>query len=159
MNSQALFLDLDVVILENIDEFFSIPGNFFIIHDWKRPWRISGNSSVYRYTLGEHPDLLAYFIKNFDEVRENFRNEQGYLSWYLNNKGNLQYWPSEWCKSFKYHCLKPLPLCYFSPPKPPKGAKIIVFHGEINPPDAIQGTGGKWYRHVLPSPWISDQWQ
>jgi hypothetical protein len=159
LQGEALFLDLDVVILDNIDELFSIPGDFFIIHDWKRPWRISGNSSVYRFTLGEHPGLLTYFVEHFDEVRDNFRNEQAFLSWYINKNSKLQYWPSEWCKSFKYHCLKPLPLSFFIPPKPPKGAKIIVFHGEINPPDAIQGTGGKWYRHVLPSPWISDQWQ
>ena len=44
-------------------------------------------------------------------------------------------------------------------PVKPEGAKIIVFHGEINPPDAVNGGGGKWYRYVLPSQWIKDAWQ
>jgi hypothetical protein len=33
------------------------------------------------------------------------------------------------------------------------------FYGEINPPDAVNGGGGKWYRYVLPSQWIKDAWQ
>jgi len=159
LQGQALFLDLDIILLENIDELFLLQGNFFIIHDWKRPWRITGNSSVYRFTIGGYPDLLPYFVEHFDEVRKKFRNEQAYLSWYIKEQGELEYWPRGWCKSFKYHCLKLIPFSYFIPPKPPKDTKIIVFHGEINPPEAMNGTGGKWYRHVLPSPWIKDQWQ
>ena len=50
-------------------------------------------------------------------------------------------------------------MAYFKPPIKPDGAKIIVFHGEINPPDAINGGGGKWYRYVLPSDWIKEAWQ
>ena len=30
------------------------------------------------------------------------------------------------------------------------------FSWEINPPDAVNGGGGKWYRYVLPSDWIKD---
>jgi len=44
-------------------------------------------------------------------------------------------------------------------PTLPDGAKIVIFHGEINPPDAINGSGGKWYRHVKPSPWLKDYWR
>lgn len=159
LKGQALFLDLDIILLDNIDELFLLPGNFFIIHDWKRPWRITGNSSVYRFTIGKYPDLLLYFVEHFEDIRKKFRNEQAYLSWYIKNQGDLEYWPRNWCKSFKYHCLKPIPFSYFIPPTPPKNTKIIIFHGEINPPDAIKGSGGKWYRHVLPSPWINDQWR
>ena len=131
LTGNALFLDLDVVIVDNIDEFFTYPGDFLIIHDWKRPWRITGNSSVYRFTLGAFPGLLPYFRENFDEIRQKFRNEQAYLSWYVDKEGKQTYWPESWCKSYKYHCLQKIPMAYFKPPVKPDGAKIIIFHGEL----------------------------
>lgn len=159
LQGNALFLDIDIVIVDNMDCFFTHDGDFLIIHDWKRPWRITGNSSVYRFKLGAFPQLMPYFRANFDEIRKKFRNEQAYLSWYVQQQGKLSYWPADWCKSYKYHCLRPIPFAYWQPPIKPEKAKIIVFHGEINPPDAINGGGGKWYRHVLPSQWIKDEWQ
>jgi len=159
LQGNALFLDIDIVIVDNMDCFFTHEGDFLIIHDWKRPWRITGNSSVYRFKLGAFPQLMPYFRANFDEIRSKFRNEQAYLSWYVQQQGKLSYWPADWCKSYKYHCLRPIPFAYWQPPIKPEKAKIIVFHGEINPPDAINGGGGKWYRHVLPSQWIKDEWQ
>jgi hypothetical protein len=61
LKGTALFLDVDVVIVGPLDDFFDLPGDFLVIHDYKRPWRITGNSSVYRFELGAHPDVLAYF--------------------------------------------------------------------------------------------------
>ncbi|MBJ7437380.1 MAG: glycosyltransferase, partial [Acinetobacter sp.] len=80
LKGNALFLDLDVVIVDNIDSFFTHSGDFLIIHDWKRPWRITGNSSVYRFKLGAFPGLMPYFREHFEEIRQKFRNEQAYLS-------------------------------------------------------------------------------
>ena len=159
LKGNALFLDLDVVIIDNIDCFFQAEGEFLVIHDWKRPWRITGNSSVYRFKLGAFPNILPYFRANFNEISQKFRNEQEYLSWFVHKEGKLSYWNKDWCKSYKYHCLRKVPFAYFQPPVKPKGAKIIIFHGEINPPDAISGGGGKWYRYVLPSDWIKESWQ
>src|SRR3989344_5318423 len=92
----ALFLDVDVVITGSLDDFFTQPGEFLIIHDYKRPWRITGNSSVYRFELGAHPDVLEHFRAHFSEIREQFRNEQAYLSDFLHRQGKLQYWPAAW---------------------------------------------------------------
>lgn len=165
LKGQALFLDLDVVITDNIDCFFHYrageeDARFLVIHDWKRPWRITGNTSVYRFELGAFPDVLPFFRKNFDAIRSKYRNEQAYLCSFLKQRyGALSYFPAAWCKSYKYHCLKKPPLAYWQPPAKPSGAKIIVFHGEINPPDAIAGGGGKWYRHALPAPWVAEYWK
>lgn len=160
LSGQALFLDLDVVITDNIDDFFTHAGDFLVIHDWKRPWRITGNTSVYRFKLGAYPDVLPYFREHFDDIRKRFRNEQAYLSWFIDEHyKQLSYWPKSWCKSYKYHCLKPLPFSWWQPPELPAHTKIVIFHGEVNPPDAIAGQGGKWYRHILPSPWIEQYWQ
>ena len=49
LRGTALFLDVDVVVTGSLDDFFTQPGEFLIIHDYKRPWRITGNSSVYRF--------------------------------------------------------------------------------------------------------------
>lgn len=165
LHGVALFLDIDIVIVDNIDCFFTHQAlhddSVMIIRDWKKPWRMVGNSSVYRFKVGQnaYPDLLQYFEQNFATIKQKFRHEQAFLSDYLRRHHHLEYWDASWCVSFKYHCLHKIPLAYFLPPKKPACAKIIVFHGEINPPDAIHGQGGKWYRHVLASDWIKKAWQ
>ena len=54
LRGTALFLDVDVVIVDDLTPFFEQAGEFLIIHDWKRPWRVTCNSSVYRFSLGEY---------------------------------------------------------------------------------------------------------
>ena len=158
LHGTALFLDLDVVIVDDITPFFEVPGEFLIIHDWKRPWRVTGNSSVYRFRIGAHADLLQYFRTHVDEVRARVRNEQAYLSDALDKQGKLAYWPADWCASWKYHCIPPLPLNYWREPSIPRGARILIFHGVMNPPDALAGRSvGNW-RHARPAPWIAAHW-
>lgn len=163
LQGTALFLDIDIVIIDSIDELFTHQSQYsdsvMIIKDWKKPWRMVGNSSVYRFNIGAYDKLLPYFVQNFQQIRQTFRHEQAFLSHFLRQNYHLEYWPATWCVSFKYHCLYPVPLAYFIPPKKPNNAKIVVFHGEINPPDAIAGGGGKWYRHALPCPWVLEAWQ
>lgn len=161
----ALFLDIDIVIVDNIDCFFTHKAqhddSVMIIRDWKKPWRMVGNSSVYRFDIGQntYPNLLSHFEQNFDTIRRQFRHEQAFLSNYLQTHHHLEYWDSRWCVSFKYQCVQPFPISFIKPPQLPDTAKIVIFHGEINPPDAIVGKSGKWYRKVLPTPWIKDYWQ
>ena len=158
LRGTALFLDLDVVIVDDITPFFEVPGEFLIIHDWKRPWRVTGNSSVYRFRIGAHADLLQYFRTHVDEVRARVRNEQAYLSDALDKQGKLAYWPADWCASWKYHCIPPFPMNYWREPSIPRGARILIFHGVMNPPDALAGRSvGNW-RHARPAPWIAAHW-
>lgn len=160
LKGTALFLDLDIVIVDNIDCFFEVDGEFRIIkdHSW-RTWRITGNSSVYRFQIGKHGYVFDNFLKNFEEIRKQHRNEQEYLTHSINDNSNLKYWPKEWCPSFKYDCVSRFPLAFWKTPKIPEGAKIIIFHGEINPHKAIVGGRGKWYRYVKPAPWVADYWK
>ncbi len=154
----ALFLDLDVVIVDDITPFFELPGEFLIIHDWKRPWRVTGNSSVYRFVLGAHADVLAQFRAQHESIRRRFRNEQAFLSDMLHREGKLAYWPPSWCRSFKYHCIPRWPSNYWRTPHVPPGTRIVIFHGEVNPPDALAGRRNRRWRHIEPSPWIADHW-
>jgi hypothetical protein len=159
LTGTALFLDLDVVIVDDITPFFEQPGAFLIIHDWKRPWRVTGNSSVYRFRLGAHPDVLATFRRDFDRIRTTFRNEQAYLSDALHKQGQLAYWPDAWCASWKYHCMPRFPANFWRAPAIPKGARILIFHGVINPPDALEGRSTHAWRRALPAPWLRDHWR
>ncbi len=158
LQGTALFLDLDVVIVDDITPFFEVPGEFLIIHDWKRPWRITGNSSVYRWRIGAHDDVLSEFLATQEDVRQRLRNEQAFLSEVLHRQGKLSYWPADWCASWKYHCIPRFPLNFVQPPHIPKGARILIFHGVVNPPDALAGRSNGNWRKARPAPWIADHW-
>ena len=159
LQGSVLFLDVDVVITGALDDFFTHPGSFLIIHDYTRPWRITGNSSVYRFEAGAHPDVLDYFRAHFAEIRQQFRNEQAYLSDFLHRQGKLAYWPKDWCPSFKYHCIPSWPTNFWKPPFVPAGARIVIFHGECNPPDALAGRRNRRLRHIEPAAWVADHWR
>ncbi len=159
LEGQALFLDLDVVITQNIDPFFEAEGDFLIIKDWDFPNDVIGNSSVFRFEIGKYPDVLSNFIENGEKVRSEHRNEQAYLSHFMHKKGVLKYWKQDWCVSFKRNCLRPFPLNYFMPPQFPEKAKIIIFHGRPTPEQALAGYFGKMgLRYVKPTKWISKYW-
>lgn len=159
LRGTALFLDLDVVIVDDITPFFELPGEFVIIHDWKRPQRVTGNSSVYRFTLGAHADVLAEFLATQEQVRARLRNEQAFLSEVLHRQGRLTYWPDAWCRSYKYHCIPPFPSNFWREPLVPEGSRILIFHGEVNPPDALAGRRNRFGRFVKPAPWIAAHWR
>ena len=158
IQGQSLFLDLDLIIVNRIDELFELEGDFFIIKDFIRK-DSTGNSSVYRFEMGKFFDVLEYFQQNFIEIQSKFRNEQEYLSDYMKNNHSLNYWPIEWCQSFKKNCVQKGFKQFFYPPLLPQEAKIIIFHGKPNPPDALKGKSGKWYRKVLPTDWVADHWR
>ena len=156
LEGTALFLDLDVVIVDKIDPFFDAEGDFLIIKDYLKP---TGNSSVYRFEIGAHPYVYDYFVNNFDVIRKKHRNEQEYLTQSIKDHNQVSYWPTEWCPSYKYDCVSRIPFAFWVKPKIPNGAKILIFHGEINPHKAIKGGRGKWYRYVAAAPWIADYWK
>ncbi len=158
LSGKTLFLDLDVVIVDNIDDFFTVPGDFLIAHDKKNPEKMEGNSSVFRFEIGKYPQILSYFEENFEQIKSEVRHEQAYLSREMNKLGKLGFWNDDWVPSFKYRCAPSWIRSWFEAPSIPKDAKIILFHGLPNPPEAIKGISGKWYRHIQPSPWIEKYW-
>ncbi|MDD3589239.1 MAG: hypothetical protein PHO46_03055 [Thermoguttaceae bacterium] len=159
LEGSALFLDLDIVIVESLDPFFETPGDFRIIEDWNLKGTKIGNSSVFRFEIGSRPDVLEYFLANREQVYKAHRNEQAYLSWAIAQKQELLYWDPTWCLSFKRHFMRRFPLGYFLEPKQRPGTKIIVFHGNPNPDCAIYGWRNKTgLRAVKKTPWIAELW-
>ncbi len=159
LQGTALFLDLDIVIVAPIDAFFSVPGEFLIIEDWKRKGRHIGNSSVFRFEIGQHSDLLDEFRQQADAITRRFVNEQEYLTDFMYRKGVLHYWPEGWCVSYKHHCLPPFPYNLFRNPVIPQGSKIIVFHGHPKPHEALLGKPKNLFKQMRPARWIADHWR
>ncbi len=158
LKGTALFLDLDVVIVNNIDCFVEFDAEFAVCFDEKKKAQKIGNTSVYRFEIDQHEDILDYFLENFDAIKSKYRNEQAYLSDKINDKGILDFWPQDWTPSFKYHCIPKFPSNLWQEPFVPKGAKIILFHGKPEPYEAEKGVSGKWYRYFKPVSWITKYW-
>lgn len=154
----VLFLDVDVVVVGPLDPLFEAPGEFPMIRDWYHRLRVVGNSSVYRYRLAERRDVFDDFCANTDAVVRRHRNEQEYLTWLMARKGALAFWPPDWCRSYRAQCLPPWPLRLWRPPRKPPGSRVLIFHGDPKPPEAIEGR-----RHGLlafrPAPWIEAYWR
>lgn len=161
LSGRALFLDLDVVIVGQLDPFFGTPGAFRIIRDWNLSGGWIGNSSVFRFEIGKHQDILDRFLTCGEEIRKQYRNEQAYLSGAMREKGILDYWDPQWCLSFKRHSIRPLPASLFLEPKEPgPNTKIVVFHGQPNPHQVLGG----WHcfkklRFVRSAGWINRNWR
>jgi hypothetical protein len=173
LNKQrVLFLDLDVVIVGKLDDFFIFPkgDEFVIINDWNSRGNRIGQASCYSWQVGS----LGYIKEDFEQnhravIAKYFTASQEYLSDMVTKKnGPLKFWPKGWCCSFKKHCLPIWCLRYFITPKMPKNKdlKIIAFHGE---PKAVNAINGIWqdfpmvywkriYKHLKPCPWLKKYW-
>lgn len=158
LTGRTLFLDLDIVIVDGLDPFFEQDGDFIVIKEWDKKDG-TGNTSCYLYTIGAHADALNYLKQEYPASIAPVRNEQEFITQFLARQGKLRYWPDTWCRSFKRHCLQPGLMGWFKQPTIPTGARIIVFHGKPNPPDAVAGVSGKWYRRVLPTQWVAEHWR
>ena len=163
LKGPTLFLDLDLVIVDNINSFFDYkPGEFCIIHNWNQPGKIIGNSSVYRFEVGADSYIYKNLRDNLAAMLTKYPNSQTYLS---HTVKHMNYWPDAWCKSFKFHCVPKNILRYFTTAKKPKDCRIVVFHGRPNPDEVITG---KWqgfgfpigvHKYIKPVKWVAENWR
>ena len=157
LSGKALFLDLDIVILDKLDCFFEYTKNFAIIENWSQLGRGIGNSSVYCFEIGKHSYLYELYAEDPLDACQSFDNEQIFLSKHI--KGRLEFWPETWCRSFKRHSIPRGLAAWFCTPRVPEGCKILVFHGHPKPHEAIEGRWpGKLLKHVRKTPWIRNYW-
>jgi hypothetical protein len=157
LRGTALFLDLDMVIVGDITTSSRLPGEFLIIHDWKRPWRVTGNSSVYRFRIGAHPDLLQRFRRAGTACASATATSRPTCRTHC-TQGRLAYWPKGLVLQLQVPLHPALALNYWRAPSIPAGTRIVIFHGEINPPDAIRGGRSARGRFLLPAPWVTEHW-
>ncbi len=158
LTGPTLCLDLDIVITGSLEPFFDEPGEFVVIKEWDKK-DATGNTSAYRFEAGAHGALLDDLRGNLSSAQTDYRNEQEFVTGYFARMGKLRYWPAGWCVSFKRHCMARGVAGWLRPASIPDGARIVVFHGKPNPPDAIIGRSGKWYRRVIPVKWVDELWR
>ena len=153
-----LYIDLDMVIVDNIDKFFTYePNRYCVLRDFTRAMRPKWekyNSSLVRFKKGQLDDVWEEFKRNPDVITRRLFGDQDYL--FEKTRGQAILWPDSWCLSWKWeirqnkmfkaggtkgnrvfdkieHCEAP-PAC-----------SIIAFHGDPNP-------------HRCEDPFIIDNW-
>jgi len=174
LSGTALFLDLDLVIVDRLDPFFDLPGTFRILRDddlfRAKPLRrinperdrflhMVGNSSVFRYRIGQHAHVLDAFLADPVAATRDYEISQQFQSARLAARGELDYWPRGWCVSFKNDCVPRYAASYLRDPAVPEGARIVVFAGAPKMSDVLNGTGGKWYRRIGDVDWLARAWR
>lgn len=162
VSGNVLFLDLDVVITGLIDEFFDFApaSTFCVIENWPQAGSRIGNTSVYRFRVGAHPELYQRMQDDPEPVLQNFPNSQTYISRTI---PEVTFWPFPWCVSFKHTLLPPWPMNFVQVSPLPQMAKVVCFTGK---PDPDEARDGRWpapwykkvYKHVRPTPWIGHHW-
>lgn len=183
LNGQRVFFfDLDSLIVGNLDEFFDYPegDKFYIINDWnsrrgKKKNKV-GQASCYSWVVGTLGYVKKYFEDHPKEVVDQFYTaSQEYLSSKVIEKyGALNFWPDNWFKSYRFHCLPVGVFRWFLDSKRPKieGLKMIAFHGCPGISDAIKGVWShspqdrkyprgikRLYKHCRPAPWVAEYWR
>lgn len=51
------------------------------------------------------------------------------------------------------------PTNYSRAPGIPAGARILIFHDVMIPPDAVGGSSNGNWRRTRPAPWIAEHWR
>ena len=165
LKGSCLFFDLDIVITGSLDEFFEHEkGRFCGIREWVQPHRkviarrpTEINASVFRFEADSMQHVLDEFNSDPEFVLRNFRHEQRFISHLLGS--HVSYWPAHWVVSFKRHCLPAFPLNLLRTPELPSHARIVAFHGNPKPQEAMKGfVDGPIHRKCRATPWINEYW-
>ncbi len=162
LKGDVLFLDLDLVITGNLDDFFDFePGRFCVIDNWTQPGQGIGNTSCFRFPVGKYAHIYDDIQANPDPILAKYTIEQVYITKELDD---VVFWPAIWCVSFKHSLLPKWPLNFFKTPNLPRNTRIVAFTGK---PDQDEAVIGKWpapwykkhYKYVKATPWIAEHWQ
>jgi hypothetical protein len=155
-------MDLDVVIVGGLDDFFSYkPGSFLIAEDLQTR---GYNSSVFRFNIGSQPQVWDEFLENSAQVMNDYYGDQ---NWITEKVGDAGLWPEQWVVSFKKQCRARIKNSYGIIGKwlrkigvmtvtgeaiIPEGARVIQFHGKPDPDDVMDGP----YDIYRKAPWIKE---
>ncbi len=184
LSGPVLFMDLDVVVVGNLDGFFEHgdADKVYLTRNPNTPFERLGQTSLFRYPIGGLKKVREEFMAAPQETAETFVFEQRFVT--RRTPGGVIFWPKGWVCTYKWHCTRTFPMNFFLPPKLPKDAKVVIFPGSLNPPDAIAGRWnpetkvlsrwehikaglrgerqGSLFRHlrhfILPSDWVRKHW-
>lgn len=157
IKGNILYLDLDVIVFQNIDKFFDFETDkFCIIRDFNRHvnpnWK-KMNSSCFRLRTGDQSHVYTNYVNDIKNVSKRFFGDQDWI--FSQVKENYEFWPDEWIQSYKWEMRGKPPMTRingvrnFVNPGEPKilpETSVAVFHGEPNPPQCQDQ-------------WVIDNWR
>tara|TARA_B100000963_G_scaffold347075_1_gene352985 strand:- start:457 stop:1176 length:720 start_codon:yes stop_codon:yes gene_type:complete len=164
LKGDVLFLDLDLLITGNLDQFFDyMPGRYCVIENWTQIGQNIGNTSCFRFPVGKYKSVFKKFEKNPEKYWKKHHIEQVYLSDQISDQ---VFWPIGWCKSFKHDLLPKWPFRIWKPAILPKNTSIVAFTGKPDPDDVIIGNWPvkksqfykKIYKQLKTPKWVLDNW-
>lgn len=167
LRGRALFVDLDMVIVQDLDAFFDQPGAVIGTNanpNWGKAAKPAEGpefgSMIFAFDLGGQPHVAENFQTDQEGWMQRFRQEQQYLHHAL---PQAAFWPDGWVSSFKRTLRQPIGLDLVLPPRQPGGStKVVAFHGHPRPMDLIKGNPYFWDRfpHLGHSRvrWMADYW-
>jgi len=170
LDGNVLYLDLDLIITGNIDEFFdyNAEATFCVIRNWTTRdrsdsfYRKVGNTSCYRFRVGAHAYLYDKVQSDPIGCWKQYRNSQTFIS---NEIGEINYWPDEWCVSFKHSLLPNWPQRMFREAQLPPKAKVVAFTGKPDIDDVIAGTWPEKmlfkrpFKQFVKPHWVEEHWR
>ncbi len=159
---RVIFIDLDMVIIDNIDAICQHQGSFSVLKEWNTGYI---QSSIFILDINKHIYIYEEFINNYKNITKRLDGDQDWISEIV-DKTKLSFFPDNWIVSYKYHCNakgikllgklgKLLGLWFaFGDAIPPKEAKIIAFHGKPDPEDVME----KSYLFWKKAPFVKQHW-
>ena len=167
LEGRCLFIDLDMMILRDLDDFLSHSASFIAIdvgESW-RPGVPRVNSEVgtglFAYNIGEETQILDAFLADRESAKVKFKNEQDFVA---KHAKSIEFWPEGWVISFKRWLRRPIGIDLILPPKrPPEYAKIVAFHGDPRPAHLMRTGINFWdnFPHMGHGQvdWMIDYWK
>lgn len=145
LEGTIIFLDLDIVIIDNIDNlWFHHPGKFCIIRDFNRSnikdWN-KFNSSIFKFEKGSCNFIWDNLIRDVS-VTKKMHGDQDWI--FSQMRHHYQFWPDEWIQSYKWEIRNRNDVVRvgmkrqfkdIANPKIDPRTKILVFHGDPKPDD------------------------
>lgn len=160
LNGTVLYMDLDVVIANNIDHLFTYyPDSWCTIRDFTRKMRPTWqkyNSSVVRFKTGQLNSFWESFKKDRKAIEKKFYGDQDWLYDVTHKTSPAKLFPDAWIQSWKWEIRQnkdlnkgtrgSRKLRTIENVVPPSECCITVFHGDPNP-------------EHCDDPWVKNNWR
>lgn len=161
LRGTILYMDLDVVIADNIDQLFTFGNDSWCtIRDFTRKMRPTWpkyNSSIIKFRSGQLNHYWENFKKHQRSIQKKFHGDQDWLYEATHEEMPATLFPDNWILSWKWEIRQSKDLLYnmargtrrlrtIEHCEPPQGCVVCVFHGDPNPENCDD-------------PWVIKNWK
>ena len=158
INDIILYIDLDTLIVNNIDDIITVPqkGDIIMLKDfYYGVAKTAGKaaSGIMSWTHGSRFDIWKRFIANPTQAVKMCEphGDQRWIEIWTDQSGQRRYWQEilpDKVISYKVHCQNGLP----------SSASVVCYHGRPSIPESARTPYKDSKRHVPASPWVLDHW-